>query len=131
MTWQVHVGGVVRVGGTPRSAFCGGFCRHGAADALEDRLCVRVSGWGVDLGGVSGVDEHAGKIRGAGLDVFYEEPLPASSPLYKLDNVLMSAHCADRTKEFQTESMEFFVHNMENYISGRPVENVVDKRAGY
>lgn len=76
-------------------------------------------------------DRRAGKIRGAGLDVFYEEPLPADSPLYTLDNVLMSAHCADRTKEFQVESMEFFVHNMENYIAGRPVENIIDKNAGY
>ena len=66
-----------------------------------------------------------------GLDVFYEEPLPPSSPLYKLDNVLMSAHCADRTKDFQASSVEFFVRNLLRYAGGRPVENQVDKRAGY
>lgn len=73
----------------------------------------------------------AGKIRGAGLDVFYEEPLPASSPLYALDNVLLSAHCADRTKEFQVESLHFFCANMRRFISGQPLENIVDKSAGY
>jgi phosphoglycerate dehydrogenase-like enzyme len=73
----------------------------------------------------------AGKIRGAGLDVFYEEPLPAESPLYRLDNVLMSAHCADRTKEFQLESLEFFAKNMLNYVHGQALENQVDKRRGY
>jgi phosphoglycerate dehydrogenase-like enzyme len=73
----------------------------------------------------------AGAIRGAGLDVFYTEPLPSGSPLYKLDNVLMSAHCADRTKEFQHESLQFFVHNVRRFCSGEPLDNVVDKAAGY
>lgn len=73
----------------------------------------------------------AGKIRGAGLDVFYQEPLPADSRLYKLDNVLMSAHCADRTKDFQMSSLEFFVQNIKKYIAGDELDNKVDKTAGY
>ncbi len=44
---------------------------------------------------------RSGRIRGAALDVFYEEPLPPASPLWAMDNVLLSPHCADRTKEFQ------------------------------
>ena len=46
---------------------------------------------------------RAKRIRGAGLDVFATEPLPASSPLWDLPNVFMSPHNADRTKEFQYE----------------------------
>lgn len=74
---------------------------------------------------------HAGKIRGAGLDVFYQEPLPSDSRLYKLDNVLMSAHCADRTKDFQASSIEVFVQNLMKYAAGQPIRNQVDKKAGY
>lgn len=41
------------------------------------------------------------RIKGAALDVTEVEPLPKDSPLYELDNVLLSPHCADRTAEFQ------------------------------
>ena len=76
--------------------------------------------------------KYAGSIRGAGLDVFYEEPLPPDSPLYTLDNVLMSAHCADRTKEFQIESLQFFCTNVRRYFHGEELENVIaNKAAGY
>ena len=40
---------------------------------------------------------ESGRIKGAGLDVTSVEPLPADSPLYRLDNVLLSPHCADHT----------------------------------
>jgi len=73
----------------------------------------------------------AGKIKGAGLDVFYTEPLPAGHPLYSLDNVFMSAHCADKTKEFQYQSMQMFVDNMQRYAAGEALLNVVDKQRGY
>eukprot|EP00197_Chlamydomonas_leiostraca_P013645 CAMPEP_0202860326 /NCGR_PEP_ID=MMETSP1391-20130828/2081_1 /ASSEMBLY_ACC=CAM_ASM_000867 /TAXON_ID=1034604 /ORGANISM="Chlamydomonas leiostraca, Strain SAG 11-49" /LENGTH=334 /DNA_ID=CAMNT_0049539481 /DNA_START=126 /DNA_END=1130 /DNA_ORIENTATION=- len=73
----------------------------------------------------------AGNIRGAALDVFATEPLPPDSPLWRLPNVLMSPHCADRTKEFQYESLAFFVDNMGRYLAGQPLDNVCDKRAGY
>lgn len=71
------------------------------------------------------------RIRGAGLDVFATEPLPADSPLWGLPNVFMSPHNADRTKEFQFESMELFVQNVERYMSGQELMNVCDKRSGY
>lgn len=72
-----------------------------------------------------------GKIRGAVLDVFDTEPLPADSPLWGMDNVLMSPHCADKTKEFQFESIEFFVANVTRYLANEQLQNICDKRAGY
>jgi phosphoglycerate dehydrogenase-like enzyme len=63
--------------------------------------------------------------------VFYEEPLPSSSPLWGLDNVLMSAHTADRTKEFQFESMQLFCDIMRKYVETGDLTNVVDKTRGY
>jgi phosphoglycerate dehydrogenase-like enzyme len=72
-----------------------------------------------------------GRLRGAGLDVFYEEPLPAHSPLWSMDNVFMSPHCADRTRVFQFETMDLFMDNLERYLDQQPLLNVCDKRAGY
>ena len=50
---------------------------------------------------ISGMSAHAAlqdkRIKGAALDVFETEPLPEDSPLYELDNCLLSPHCADRT----------------------------------
>ncbi|PNW71822.1 hypothetical protein CHLRE_16g689700v5 [Chlamydomonas reinhardtii] len=92
----------------------------------------------INLGRGKCVDEKAliaalqeGRIRGAALDVFETEPLPADSPLWGLDNVLMSPHCADRTKEFQFESLDFFIENMGRFLAGQPLANVCDKRNGY
>lgn len=72
-----------------------------------------------------------GRIRGAALDVFETEPLPADSQLWGMDNVLMSPHCADKTKEFQFESIEFFVANVKRHLVDEPLQNICDKRAGY
>lgn len=92
----------------------------------------------INIGRGAVVDEPAmvdalqnGKIRGAGLDVFIEEPLPADSPLWKLDNVLLSPHSADHTATWQHETVEFFVENFNRYIKGEQLENIVDKQAGY
>ncbi|KAF6261211.1 hypothetical protein COO60DRAFT_801988 [Scenedesmus sp. NREL 46B-D3] len=74
---------------------------------------------------------RAKRIRGAGLDVFATEPLPASSPLWDLPNVFMSPHNADRTKEFQYESMELFVQNVQRHMAGEELLNVCDKSSGY
>ena len=74
-----------------------------------------------------------GKIAGAALDVFEEEPLPESSPLWDMENVLISPHCTDRTEDpdWLDLSMRFFVENFERYEKGEALENVVDKKAGY
>ena len=48
------------------------------------------------------------RIRGAGLDVFETEPIPAGDPIYRLENVLISPHCADHTKDWLNQAMRFF-----------------------
>ena len=71
------------------------------------------------------------RIRGAVLDVFDVEPLPPDHPFYALDNVLLSPHSADHIPGWMDHAIEFFLENFERYRSGRPLENIVDKQAGY
>jgi phosphoglycerate dehydrogenase-like enzyme len=73
-------------------------------------------------------DKH---IRGAVLDVFDEEPLPAGHPFYSLDNVLLSPHTADHTATWMEDAMDLFLDNFDLYQRGMPLANVVDKEAGY
>jgi len=71
------------------------------------------------------------KIRGAALDVFETEPLPAGSPLWGLDNLLLSPHCADNTPGWLEAAMRAFLGNLERFRRGERLLNVVDKRLGY
>lgn len=72
-----------------------------------------------------------GRIRGAALDVFDHEPLPAGHPFYKLENVLLSPHCADHTPDWLDNAMKFFIEQHERFRKGEPLLNVVDKKLGY
>jgi phosphoglycerate dehydrogenase-like enzyme len=74
---------------------------------------------------------ESGQIRGAGLDVFEQEPIPPGDPMYKLENVLLSPHCADHTKDWLDQAMRFFLLQYERFSNGQPLENVVEKRLGY
>jgi phosphoglycerate dehydrogenase-like enzyme len=71
------------------------------------------------------------KLRGAALDVFATEPLPAGHPFYALENVLLSPHTADRSPDSRSRAVQFFLENFERFRNGEPLENVVDKHAGY
>jgi len=73
----------------------------------------------------------SGQIRGAALDVFDHEPLPAGHPFYKLENVLLSPHCADHTPDWLDNAMKFFIEQFERFRKGEPLLNVVDKKLGY
>lgn len=72
-----------------------------------------------------------GRIRGAGLDVVEEEPLPAGDPLWAMENVLLSPHTADHTKTWIDDAMRFFLEQYGRFRRGEPLENVVNKRLGY
>lgn len=72
-----------------------------------------------------------GRIRGAALDVFEVEPLPQVSPLWSLQNVLISPHSADRTSDSHDRAAALFARNLECFRTDQPLENPVDKLAGY
>ncbi len=71
------------------------------------------------------------KIRGAALDVFDQEPLPAGNPLFDLPNVLISPHSADRVTGWLEIAVDVFLKNFERFENGEVLMNVVDKTAGY
>ncbi|MCL7452590.1 MAG: D-2-hydroxyacid dehydrogenase [Anaerolineae bacterium] len=72
-----------------------------------------------------------GWIAGAGLDVFEEEPLPADSPLWGLEDVLMSPHVAGFTPRYDERAATLFAENLARYLAGKPLMNLVDKARGY
>ena len=74
---------------------------------------------------------EAGTIRGAALDVFAVEPLPAGHPFYRLENVLLSPHTADHVQDFIHLAVESFLENLRRFQANEPLLNLVDKHAGY
>jgi phosphoglycerate dehydrogenase-like enzyme len=74
---------------------------------------------------------RAGRLRGAALDVFVQEPLPAGHPFYALDSVLLSPHSADQVAGWREAAQDVFLEMLARVLSGQPPLNVVDKRRGY
>lgn len=90
----------------------------------------------VARGGV--VDEDAmlaalrdGRLKGAALDVFETEPLPADSPLWDAPNVIVTPHCSAVYKGWDLRSVAMFAENLGRYRQGVPLSNVVDPARGY
>jgi glyoxylate/hydroxypyruvate reductase len=84
------------------------------------------------------IDEEAlvaalasGHLGGACLDVFATEPLPASSPLWDLPNVIISPHSASTAEAENGLITDLFCDNLERFLAGRPLRNVYDRAAGY
>jgi phosphoglycerate dehydrogenase-like enzyme len=71
------------------------------------------------------------RIAGAALDVFEHEPLPAESPLWKLENVLLTPHSAALTEKLWERHYSLFSDNLRRFRQGAPLLGVVDKRRGY
>lgn len=92
----------------------------------------------INVGRGSTVDEaalvaalRAGEIGAAALDVFEEEPLPEDSPLWDMSNVIVSPHVSGDFGGWREAVVELFVENLERFLTGAPLRNVVDKRLGY
>ena len=71
------------------------------------------------------------RIGGAALDVFDKEPLPPDSPLWDLDNLLITPHTAGMTEKLWERHYTLFSENLRRYSSGQPLIAVVDKQSGY
>jgi len=90
----------------------------------------------VTRGGI--IDEEAlcqalseGQIAGAGIDVTETEPLPADSPLWDARNIILTPHRAGASQHRPRKVFEFFLAQLERYLKGEAVLNIVNKRKGY
>jgi phosphoglycerate dehydrogenase-like enzyme len=72
-----------------------------------------------------------GRLGGAALDVFSEEPLDPASPYWDLPNVIITPHTSGAMKDYWTPLVALFADNLRRFEKGEPLRNVVDKTAGY
>lgn len=73
----------------------------------------------------------SGQIYGAGLDVTEPEPLPRESPLWQMENVIITPHASSISSESLRRSALIAVENLRRYVAGEALLNMVDIRAGY
>jgi D-2-hydroxyacid dehydrogenase (NADP+) len=92
----------------------------------------------VNIGRGKLVDDEAvvaalqdGRLGGAALDVFTDEPLEPSSPYWDLPNVIVTPHMSGGMEDYWTPLVGLFADNLRRFEEGKPLVNVVDKRAGY
>jgi phosphoglycerate dehydrogenase-like enzyme len=84
------------------------------------------------------IDEQAladmlkkGRLRGAALDVFEEEPLPESSDLWKVPNLIITPHLAGIMPDYLDRVLEIFTDNLKRLEEGHPLRNEIDRDRGY
>lgn len=74
---------------------------------------------------------ETGRLAGAGLDVFENEPLPASSPLWRLPDVIITPHVSGVTPHYFERAAELFAGNLRRYLGGQPLQNQFNSQLGY
>jgi phosphoglycerate dehydrogenase-like enzyme len=99
---------------------------------------MKKSAFFFNLGRGPVVDEAAlvealrqGQIAGVGLDVYEQEPLPSDSPLWQLENVLISPHVSGFTPKYDERASDLFAENLRRYLAGEPLLNLVERERGY
>jgi phosphoglycerate dehydrogenase-like enzyme len=104
----------------------------------ESLAAMKPGAWLINVARGRLVDERAlldalrdGRIGGAVLDTFREEPLPPTSPFYDLPNVIVTPHTSWSSGRVLDRSVELFCDNLRRYAKGEPLLNVVDPSAGY
>jgi phosphoglycerate dehydrogenase-like enzyme len=100
--------------------------------AMKPTACIYNIGRGITI------DQEAltnalreGEIAGAGLDVTTPEPLPPDSPLWAMENVILTPHVSGSSPQTRRRGIEFFAENLRRYTDGEPLRSVADKQAGY
>jgi phosphoglycerate dehydrogenase-like enzyme len=74
---------------------------------------------------------ESGHLAGAGLDVTFEEPLPPDSPLWNMENVIISPHVGAQSASRVDDSTRLACENLRRFVDGRPLLNIVDKTLGF
>ncbi len=74
---------------------------------------------------------RAGRLAGAGLDVFEEEPLPETSPLWDLETVILTPHVSGVTPLYYERAAALFADNLARFLDGQPLANRHDPARGY
>jgi len=99
---------------------------------------MRSSAFLINVGRGEHVDEAAliealrsGGIAGAALDVFNQEPLPPEHPFWSLPNLVLTPHISGYTPHYFRKMLALFEDNLDRFVHGRPLRNVVDKQLGY
>ncbi len=112
-----------------------------ATESLIDEAALaamKPGAWLVNVARGRLVDDHAliraltdGRIGGAALDTFRDEPLPQSSPLWDLPNVIVTPHTSWSSGRVLDRSVDLFCDNLRRFRAGEALRNVVDRTAGY
>lgn len=92
----------------------------------------------INIGRGSVVDEAAliaalqsGRLLGAGLDVFRDEPLPSASPLWEMENVIVSPHSASTSDRENARITDLFCENLKRFLAGEPLLNQFNPELGF
>jgi phosphoglycerate dehydrogenase-like enzyme len=116
----------------PLTSETDGFIDEAAIAAMKPEA------WIVNVARGRLVDDHAlvralvdGRIGGAALDTFRDEPLPQASALWDLPNVIVTPHTSWSSARVLDRSVDLFCDNLRRFRAGEPLRNVVDRAAGY
>ena len=104
----------------------------------RELAAMKPSAYFINVGRGPTVDESAlaaavdeGRIAGAAIDVFAQEPPPANHPLYRVDNVIVSPHVSGFLASYDDRCAELFAENLRRFVGGEPLVNLVDRGKGY
>ena len=109
-------------------------------DLIDERAlaAVKPGAWLVNIARGHLVDDRAleralrdGRLGGAILDTIREEPLPPTSPLYDVPNLLITPHTSWSSGRVLDRSIDLFCENLERYARGEPLLNAIDRSRGY